>query len=117
MNNVIRPKVKKITVELDNGAIKEYPDVQGNMPIGLFWEDLSVIRILAEYYGDGAGHDIPYEILSAYFGEAGARAVGAQPGQPITVTRDVIAKLWNTPGDDGNLPALITKIQRTYIAA
>jgi len=117
MNNAIRPKVKKITVELDNGAIKEYPDVQGNMPIGLFWEDLSVIEILAEYYGGGAGHDIPYEILSAYFGEAGARAVDAQPGKTITVTRDVITKLWNTPGDDGNLPALITKIQRTYFAA
>jgi len=113
MSNGTRPKVTKITVEFDNGATNVYPVVHGVMPIGLFWEDASVDLILAEFYGDGAGHTMTYDELKAHFGEVRARAVG-QPGQTVTITRDVVKTIWRT-ADNGELLGVIAKLPRTTI--
>lgn len=113
MSNGTRPKVTKITVEFDTLAPKVYPTVQGIMPIGLFWEDESVDPILAEFYGDGAGHTMTYDELKANFGEVRALAVG-QPGQTVTISRDVVKTIWRTE-DNGELLGIIAKIPRTAI--
>lgn len=113
MSNGTRPKVTKITVEFDSGATKTYLSTQTDMPMGLFWEDASVDQILAEFYGDGAGHTMTYDELKAHFGETRAQAVG-QPGQTVTISRDVVKTIWRT-ADNGELLGLIAKIPRTAI--
>jgi len=111
MSNATRPHVTKIIVEFSDGTTREFPG-QDEMPIGLFWEDFSVIQILGGYYGDGTGHTMTYDELKANFGETRANAV-CQPGQTIPVTKDVIETLWNTPGDDGKLLGVMLKLPRT----
>ncbi len=113
MSNGTRPKVTKVTVEFDTGVTKTYLDTQENMPIGLFWEDASVDDILAEFYADGAGHTMTYDELKTHFGEVRAQAVG-QPGQTVTITRDVVKTIWRT-ADNGDMLGIMAKIPRTAI--
>ena len=113
MSNGTRPQVTKIMVEFSNGTTREFPG-QDEMPLGLFWDDFSVIQILGAYYGDGMGHTMTYDELKDHFGEARANAV-CQPGQTIPVTENVIETLWNTPGDDGNRLGMMVKLPRTKV--
>ena len=54
-----------------------------------------------------------YDELKAHFGEVRAKAVG-QPGQTVTITRDVVKTIWRT-ADNGELLGIIAKLPRTTI--
>ncbi len=111
-----RPKVTKIGVEFDDGTQRSFPYADGTMPLALFWEDETVIDILGEFYGNGSGsHEMTYDELVTYFGKWRAETI-CQPGQTIVLTKEKIETLWTTPGDDGKLLGLMSKLPRTKCA-
>lgn len=104
-----RKQVTEVTVKFDNGQTVTFnKNVVGesNFPIALFWDDLTVKKMLAPYYTITAraqkdstitiGRTMTFAELKARFGEERANLV--LDGEPQkTLTACDIEKLWDAP--------------------
>lgn len=109
MSNGTRPTITSITVTYKDDAgterQKTYPDVNGYMPIALFWSDDAVTNILGSYYDHLAvPHVMTYENLEKHFGPIRAKAVcPGGTGSTVDLNSSIVTTIWNTP----NPPTLL----------
>ena len=112
MANPTRPRVTKITVEFDNGATtKTYPDENGYMPAGLFWENgtFKGTDILGAYYKYVKTDKwMEKKDLEKQFGADRAAKV-LKGKDKINLTQEVVDEIWGTTNNDDTLPGVLSK--------
>ncbi len=109
-----RPKVTKITVVFDDGSQKIYSRDDGNFPVALFWGnenpgEVSGIDVLGAFYKYvKKDKKTTHAKLKAKFGKVRADAVCPDPTKDVTLTQQVIEKIWKTE-NPGTLPGTMSK--------
>jgi len=102
-----RAKVTGITINLvDPKGNARTITIDPNVTKALFWDDKSVLDILAPFY-DTHNPEMTREELIDRFGAVGRKVAGAN--QKIKVTKDVIKKLWEEEDDNGDSLSLLSK--------
>jgi len=102
-----RSKVTGVTVDLvdPNGkprTVKIDPKVNN----ALFWDDKSVLEILAPFYEKHSSEMTGTEFI-ALFGTIGKKIAGTK--KKITITKDVIEQLWEEEDDNGESLSMLSK--------
>lgn len=108
VKNPYRPRVVKISVTLENpdGTTRTI-DVDPSRCSAMFWDDASVLDILGGYY-DRQKRAISLTDCQQAFGRERSRAIfGNQT--TLTLNRNLIEKLWNTPDSSGELIGVMFK--------
>ena len=102
-----RARVTGITIDLvDTKGNARTVTIDPKVTKALFWDDKSVLEILAPFYTTN-NPEMTREELIDRFGVIGRKVAGAS--QKIKVTKDVIKKLWEEEDDNGDSLALLSK--------
>lgn len=103
-----RPQVTGVTLHLayPNGSTKTIT-IDPKRVEAIFWSERAVKEILAPFYEQNE-KVTTHEELGFRFGVKRIKGHTARDGT-VKITPDLVAKLWDTKGDDGSFVAYITK--------
>ncbi len=108
-----RAKVTGVTIHMvDSNGNQRTITIDPKITKALFWDDKSVLEILAPFY-ETYHSEMSEADITEHFGSVGKKVVGKK--KKVKVTKDVVKTLWETEDETGSLPGLIGKTYQCLV--